>query len=179
MIVIDKAVEGVSELMLTRFLSRGRRALGLRGKVSVLLASSAQLRRLNRQFRGKNYPTDVLSFPSELAGYAGDIAISVDIARRNGKVLGHGAALEIKILTLHGLLHLAGYDHETDGGRMARQELRLRRALGLPGGLIERAQLEVSRPAKTEPVSSKQRRQKSQLGVTGEHGNGGHRGKQR
>ena len=128
--------------MLARFLNRGRRELKLGGEVTLLLTSSAQLRRLNREFRGKDYATDVLSFPSENpapakakaavvaspAGYAGDIAISVDMARQNGRVLGHGVAIEIKTLILHGLLHLAGYDHESDNGRMARKELRLRSA---------------------------------------------------
>ncbi len=162
MIIIHKAAEGVSGTMLARFLNRCRRELKLAGEVTLLLASSAQLRRLNRQFRGQDYATDVLSFPSENpsrqrpkprssptpAGYAGDIAISVDIARQNGKALGHGIALEIKTLILHGLLHLAGYDHESDNGRMARKELRLRRALGLPEGLIERADSDGSRPVK-------------------------------
>lgn len=149
MVIFDKPVEGISEATLVRFLNRGRRTLRLEGRVTVLLASSARLRRLNREFRGKDQPTDVLSFPSELAGYAGDIAISLDIARQNGARLGHGAATEIKILTLHGLLHLAGYDHETDNGRMARRELLLRRALGLPGGLIERANSNGAQPSKS------------------------------
>ena len=69
---------------------------------------------------------------------AGDIAISADIATQNARQLGHAPALEIKILALHGVLHLAGYDHETDHGEMARKEISLRKALGLPSGLIER-----------------------------------------
>ncbi len=138
--------------MLARFLNRGRRELNLGGEVTLLLTSSAQLRRLNREFRGKDYATDVLSFPAQTqprrpqerpagarAEYAGDIAISVDIARQNGRAIGHGTAIEIKTLILHGLLHLAGYDHERDNGRMARHELRLRTVLRLPEGLIERA----------------------------------------
>ena len=147
LVIVHKAVEGVSGTMLARFLNRGRRTLKLDGEVTLLLASSAELRRLNREFRHQDYPTDVLSFRSELpprrrttgAGYAGDIAISADIARQNGRRLGHGAAMEIKTLILHGLLHLAGYDHESDNGRMARKEAVLRSALGLPEGLIERA----------------------------------------
>lgn len=152
MVIIQKAAEGVSGTMLARFLNRGRRELKLGGEVTLLLTSSAQLRRLNREFRGKDYPTDVLSFPAQTeprrpqkrpagaaAEYAGDIAISVDIARQNGRAIGHGTATEIKTLILHGLLHLAGYDHEHDNGRMARRELRLRSLLGLPEGLIERA----------------------------------------
>lgn len=147
--------------MLSRFLGRGRRALGLEGEVTLLLGSSAQLKRLNRDFRGKDYPTDVLSFPSELKGYAGDIAISADIARRNGKLLGHGTAIEVKVLALHGLLHLAGYDHEHDKGQMARRELRLRRALGLPDGLIERAQSEARpQPATTRPARVRRSRKR-------------------
>lgn len=139
--------------MLARFLGRARRATGLAGEVTVLVASSAELRRLNRQFRRQDHPTDVLSFPSALqrgktgtAGYVGDIAISAEMARRNGKLLGHAAAAEIKILILHGLLHLAGYDHESDNGRMASRELRLRRQLNLPQALIERAVRRPGRP---------------------------------
>jgi probable rRNA maturation factor len=152
LVIIDKAVEGVSGTMLARFLNRGRRSLKLDGEVTLLLASSARLKRLNREFRGKDYATDVLSFPSEHSGYAGDIAISADIARQNGRVLGHGVAIEIKTLILHGLLHLAGYDHENDNGRMARKELLLRHALGLPEGLIERADSDRSRSAKDKPA---------------------------
>ena len=136
--------------MLARFLGRARRAAGLAGDITVMIASSDELRRLNRQFRGHDYPTDVLSFPppsqhaksgraAQRNGYIGDIAISAAIARQNGKLLGHGAAAEIKVLILHGLLHLAGYDHERDNGRMARRELRLRRELNLPLALIERS----------------------------------------
>jgi probable rRNA maturation factor len=181
LVIIHKAVEGVSGTMLARFLNRGRRTLKLKGEVTLLLASSAQLRRLNREFRGQDCATDVLSFASEIppeqrqkrpspggrAGYAGDIAISADMARQNGKRLGHGAAIEIKTLILHGLLHLAGYDHESDNGRMARQEVRLRGALGLPEGLIERANSDHSRRAKGKPARP------------GEPASGGRRGKER
>ena len=99
------------------------------------------MRRLNAQFRGKDYATDVLSFPSPIfvEGYGGDIAVSADIAARNARALGHSVAEEVKILVLHGVLHLAGYDHESDDGQMAEKELRLRRKLGLPAALIERA----------------------------------------
>jgi probable rRNA maturation factor len=106
------------------------------------VTSSRELRRLNRSFRRKDNPTDVLSFPanSDLsAGLAGDVAISAEIATENAQKLGHSAAEEIKILALHGVLHLAGYDHERDHGEMARKELRLRKSLGLPVGLIERS----------------------------------------
>ena len=132
--------------MLARFLGRARRAAGVAGEVTVLVASSAALRSLNRQFRGQDHPTDVLSFPAqsprekrERDGYLGDIAISAELARRNGRLFGHGSAAEIKVLILHGLLHLAGYDHQSDSGAMARCELRLRRQLKLPHALTERA----------------------------------------
>jgi probable rRNA maturation factor len=157
-VLLGKSVTGVTAAVLARFLSRARRAAGLGGDVTVLITSSAVLRRLNRRFRGQDHPTDVLSFPSPSrrarrgprqtpssrlpgrgAGYVGDIAIAADIARQNGKLLGHGAAAEIKVLILHGLLHLAGYDHASDNGAMARRELRLRRQLNLPQALIERA----------------------------------------
>lgn len=127
---------------LARFLREAQAAVRLRGTVSVLLTSDAGIRRLNRQFRGKDKVTDVLSFPAggPAAGeIAGDLAISVPTARRQGVAQGHSLRTEIKILILHGLLHLAGYDHETDDGAMARRELRLRARLGLPQGLIERA----------------------------------------
>jgi len=140
-IVIRKPVAGVSAAALTRFLQRAQRSAGLRGSVDVLLAGNRDLRALNRRFRGKNQPTDVLSFPAGEGprnGFAGDIAISVDIAAQNAKRLGHATAEEIKILCLHGLLHLAGFDHERDQGQMAKKELSLRRRLGLVTGLTER-----------------------------------------
>ena len=151
MIVIRKPVAGVSAVALARFLARAQRSARLRGSVDLLLAGNGELRSLNRRFRGKNKPTDVLSFPageSPLNGFAGDIAISVDIAKANARRLGHTAAEEIKILCLHGLLHLAGFDHESDNGQMARKELALRRSLGLASGLTERATGRLPRPSR-------------------------------
>jgi probable rRNA maturation factor len=101
--------------------------------VACLIASDAELQKLNQKFRGKDYPTDVLSFPPE------DIAISFDRAVAQAAELGHSVDEELRILMLHGLLHLAGMDHETDGGAMKRTEARWRKRLGLPTGLIERA----------------------------------------
>ncbi len=98
------------------------------------------MRRLNRQYRGKNRPTDVLSFPAE-PPLAGDIAISVPIARENCRRLGHSLLTELQVLVLHGMVHLAGHDHENDSGEMAALEAKLRRKLGLPVALIERAQV--------------------------------------
>ena len=131
---------------LARFLAEAQAAIRLRGEVSVLLTTDAALRDLNRRFRGKNKPTDVLSFsatPVRNAGpaerTAGDLAISVETARRQAAEQGHSLIVETKILILHGLLHLAGFDHETDAGHMHRRERQLRARLGLPQGLIERA----------------------------------------
>jgi probable rRNA maturation factor len=106
-----------------------------------LITGDAELRRLNREFRGKDYPTDVLSFPVGQASglpYLGDLAISLQRARNQAREYGHGTEDEIRILMLHGLLHLIGMDHERDRGEMARAESRWRARLGLPDGLIER-----------------------------------------
>lgn len=141
---MQKRIARLSEAGLERFVLRARRAAGLKGMVNVLVTSSATVRSLNSRFRGANKATDVLSFPSLLSGsgasarLAGDIAISADIAAQNAARLGHSTADELKILALHGVLHLAGFDHERDNGEMARKELKLRQALGLPVGLIER-----------------------------------------
>ena len=142
-----------SKQTLARFLSKARLAVPLGGKVTVLLTTDAAQRGFNRRFRGKNKPTDVLSFPadSNVPGaerFAGDLSISVPTACRQALQQGHSLATEIKVLMLHGVLHLAGYDHETDSGQMARRERTLRTRLGLPGGLIERT-------ASTKPASAK------------------------
>jgi len=139
MVVARKTLKDVTELALTRFANRARRTAGLNGSVDVLLTDDREMRQLNRQYRGKDKSTDVLSFPAaERNGNAGDIAISIDIARDNAERLGHPLATELKILMLHGILHLSGYDHETDSGQMARRERKLRSELNLPDGLIER-----------------------------------------
>lgn len=142
MVILQKRVPGLSESSLDRFVTRAKRLAGLRGAVTILITSSAELRRLNQRFRGLNKPTDVLSFPPPVtmaAKFAGDVAISAQIAAQNARRLRHSVAEEIKILSLHGLLHLAGYDHQSDKGTMARREAQLRTRLGLPVGLIERA----------------------------------------
>jgi probable rRNA maturation factor len=110
-----------------------------------LIAGDAALRQLNRDFRGKDYPTDVLSFPaSPVPGpqpsRLGDLAISIQRARVQARQFGHSLESEIQVLMLHGVLHLLGMDHENDGGPMARAEKRWRARLGLPNGLIERVQ---------------------------------------
>lgn len=130
-----------------------------RGQVTVAIVSDVRMRQLNRQFRGIDRATDVLSFPSAAAlpaatGRAGgatrpagsgpprelgDIVIARGVAARQARAAGHRPGTEYRVLALHGLLHLLGYDHETDDGEMARVEARLRRKGGLPSGLIARA----------------------------------------
>jgi probable rRNA maturation factor len=115
-----------------------------RGRVAIAIVSDAEMTRLNRTYRGKNTPTDVLSFsegdgPRTAARTLGNLAIARGVAARQARQFGHSDATELKILALHGLLHLLGYDHDTDHGEMARAESRLRRRAGLPDGLIARA----------------------------------------
>jgi probable rRNA maturation factor len=98
-----------------------------------------RMRALNRQFRGKDRVTDVLSFPAETRGFLGDIVIASGVAKKQAKAAGHSLNIEFRVLALHGLLHLLGYDHDSDDGKMARIEARLRKKAGLPEGLIERA----------------------------------------
>jgi probable rRNA maturation factor len=126
---------------LAQFMKRAQAAVRLRGQVTVLLTGDATMRDLNRRFRGKDQPTDVLSFPASRLVQSqekGDVAISVETAQRQSAEQGHSLATEIEVLMLHGLLHLAGYDHETDAGEMQQRERSLRERLGLPAGLIER-----------------------------------------
>jgi len=124
-----------------------------RGSVAVAVVTDARVRALNRQYRKKDYATDVLSFPAGNDGaghaehrplekgarpYLGDIVIARGVARRQAQAAGHPESTELRVLALHGLLHLLGYDHEADAGQMARVERRLRRKGGLREGLIER-----------------------------------------
>jgi len=124
-----------------------------RSAVTIAVVSDARVSALNRSYRGKNSPTDVLSFTSglqapgselqtprqsRLDAFLGDIVIARGVARRQAREAGHDERTEWRVLALHGLLHLLGYDHETDHGTMARIEARLRRKGGLPAGLIER-----------------------------------------
>jgi probable rRNA maturation factor len=119
--------------------------VGVTGAVDVLLAGDRTLRRLNREFGGKDKATDVLSFPAGASTVffggrelAGDLAISLETAERQARAYGHTLEDEVKVLMLHGVLHLAGMDHETDGGEMAQREAELRAKLGLSAGLIGR-----------------------------------------
>jgi probable rRNA maturation factor len=145
----------ISISRLEKFLAAAQKRLGVpRSSLTVALVSDAEIARWNRSYRGKNKPTDVLSFPVEddaaakgkaprrrLAArvgkpeagdeYLGDIAIAPLVARKNAAAFGRTFDVEMRILILHGILHLMGYDHETDTGQMERRENRLRRELGL------------------------------------------------
>lgn len=128
---------------LARFLREARRVVALQGEVDVLLADDRTLRRLNREFRGKDKSTDVLSFPAAepfSEEFAGDLAISVETAASQAKEHGHSLRDEVRVLLLHGLLHLSGMDHETDRGEMAAREAALRKRLRLKSGLIARVE---------------------------------------
>jgi probable rRNA maturation factor len=130
----------LSQVALQRF-ARTLESQVARGRsFDCLITGDAELRRLNRDFRGQDYPTDVLSFSAvgPRGRPLGDIAISLARARAQARAFGHSTEDEIRILMLHGVLHLLGLDHETDSGRMARAEKRWRARLGLPDGLIER-----------------------------------------
>lgn len=149
MILIEPAIQArfgraMRRRALTAFLTQAAAAVRLDGEVSVLLTGDAEIRRLNRTFRHQDHATDVLSFPSPPSpnGHrrpGGDLAISVETARRQAQEFGHPLATELEILLLHGVLHLSGYDHESDAGRMARKEAALRKRFGLKSGLIERS----------------------------------------
>ena len=123
---------------LLRFTSQVRRRLARGREFSVCIASDAALRGANSRFLKKDHVTDVLSFPAGEGLYLGDILISAARAERQAARLGHSVDQELKLLVLHGVLHLLGYDHERDDGAMSRAEQAWRRRLDLPAGLIER-----------------------------------------
>ena len=138
--VSDEAGRSLSSGGLGRWLERAAPRKSRGRVVSVALVSDRRVRALNRRYRGLDYATDVLSFPAgangrhrpDPAAFLGDIVIARGVARRQARAAGHGEQTEVRLLALHGLLHLLGYDHERDDGRMERVERRLRRAAGLP-----------------------------------------------
>jgi probable rRNA maturation factor len=161
--IVDERGRGVAAPGLAAWLRRVAPARA-RGMVSVALVSDSRVRQLNKTYRRKDYATDVLSFPntpppprtrwtqrikpvsaavspasSVVECFLGEIVIARGVARRQAREAGHSEQTELRILALHGLLHLLGYDHEHDDGRMRRVERRLRRKGGLDEGLIERA----------------------------------------
>src|SRR4030095_12658614 len=95
-----------------------------RGTMTIAIVPHGRVQKVNRRYRRKDVPTDVLSFVSDERGYLGDVVIAAGVARRQAKQAGHSLQHELRVLALHGLLHLLGYDHERDAGRMARVEAR-------------------------------------------------------
>jgi len=136
-----RAPASLDRTLLESFAETLRSRVARGSEFHCLIAGDAELRRLNKTYLGNDYATDVLSFPGE-APYLGDIAISLARARAQARAYGHSTEDELRILMLHGLLHLKGFDHESDGGRMARAEKRWRKTLGLPACLIERVLIE-------------------------------------
>lgn len=138
-LLFHSATPGLSRRAARAFAKRVETELTGGRPFTCLITDDAELQRLNRDFRKIDQATDVLSFPSgQSLGFLGDISISFEQARRQAAEYGHEVGKEIEILMLHGVLHLLGMDHETDGGRMARWENKWRAALGLPRGLIAR-----------------------------------------
>jgi probable rRNA maturation factor len=143
MVLMRRAPSGLRRGPLEAFAQRLRERVTAGRWFQCLITDDGELQRLNRQFLGKDYPTDVLSFPAaESAGTPtglGEVAISFQRAREQARAFGHSVSDEIRILMLHGVLHLMGMDHEGDRGAMARTEAAWRNKLGLPASLIERA----------------------------------------
>jgi len=140
LILFEKAPGTLRRRELTAFAELISERVADGRRFCCLLTGDETLQRLNREFRGKDAPTDVLSFPSPSPGGGlGDIAISVDRAREQAGSYGHALMAELQVLLLHGVLHLLGHDHETDRGKMRRLETKWRKEFGLPTGLIERA----------------------------------------
>ena len=162
-IILEHDDSEIRERALALFAGKAQRAVGVKGDVAIFITTSEDLRRMNRQYRHKDAVTDVLSFEVVAArGRWRDVAISAEIAAANAATLGHSTETELKILILHGLLHLAGYDHETDNGEMQARETELRQQLKLPTGLIERVQGAFApakpHPAKKRPLAKGSRR---------------------
>jgi probable rRNA maturation factor len=130
------------------------------GELAIALVSDPRMRALNRRYRRKDYATDVLSFPSGDRASLGDLVIATGVATRQARGAGHSYRTELRVLALHGLLHLLGYDHDDpkDRGRMARAEARLRRTGGLTAGLIERAPAAGARGRRPAPRSGARER---------------------
>ena len=141
-----------------------------RGDVAIAIVSDRSIRALNRDYRHTDAPTDVLSFPSAPSAlhpaHLGDIVIADGVARRQARRARHAYATELKVLALHGLLHLLGYDHHapSDRGRMERLERQLRAKGGLGEGLIERAHAESEPPRRSAKREGRKRRARARAG---------------
>jgi probable rRNA maturation factor len=142
LVLFRRAPAGLPRRELREFAEILRREVAGGRDFCCLITDDRELRRLNRDFRSKDYPTDVLSFPSgEAEGSLGDIAVSCGRAAEQAAVFGHSVSGELRILMLHGILHLIGMDHESDSGEMSRAEKRWRKHLQLPAALTERARV--------------------------------------
>jgi probable rRNA maturation factor len=140
LVLFHRAPAGLRRGPVREFARTLRDGVGRRRDFHFLITDDRELRRLNKRFRGADYATDVLSFPSAdpKSRWLGEIAISADRAAQQAREFGHSRLDEIRILMLHGVLHLLGMDHETDQGAMGRAEARWRKKLDLPAGLIAR-----------------------------------------
>jgi probable rRNA maturation factor len=139
LVLFRRAPSGLRRRVLEQFAGKLRDRVTGGREFHCLLTNDAALQRLNRQFLGKNYPTDVLSFPAEAnGGHLGELAISGERAAAQARAFGHSIEEEIRVLMLHGVLHLMGMDHENDRGLMLQAEISWRKRLKLPTGLIER-----------------------------------------
>lgn len=140
-LILRRRYAALNRLSLRQFAAILSSEIGRGRPFDTLIAGDDELKSLNRRFRNKNKPTDVLSFPSGDAAMLGELAISYDRAKDQARTFGHSIETEVRVLMLHGALHLAGMDHEIDDGAMGRAEARWRRKLGLPVGLIARSSL--------------------------------------
>jgi probable rRNA maturation factor len=138
LVLFHRVPAGLERRALKEFAYTLRELVAKGQEFHCLISDDRELRRLNRQFLGADYATDVLSFPLADQGFLGELAISADRAAAQAGEFGHSLFDEIRILMLHGVLHLVGMDHETDRGAMARAEARWRKKLDLPAGLIAR-----------------------------------------
>jgi probable rRNA maturation factor len=138
LVLFRRAPAGLERPALQEFAGMLRDRIAKGREFRCLITDDRELRRLNRQFLGADYATDVLSFPLRDNGLLGELAISADRAAAQAREFGHSRLDEIRILMLHGVLHLVGMDHQTDRGAMARAEARWRKKLNLPVGLIAR-----------------------------------------
>ena len=137
-VLFRRAPAGLERPAIKEFARTLRELIAKGREFHCLISDDRELRRLNRRFLGADYATDVLSFPLNDNGLLGELAISADRAAEQAREFGHSQLDEIRILMLHGVLHLVGMDHQTDGGAMARAEARWRKKLDLPMGLIGR-----------------------------------------
>ena len=143
-VIFRRAPRSLQRRPVKEFAGRLRESVAGGRRFTCLVTDDRELQRLNGQFLGRDHATDVLSFPEPGGApdsFLGEMAISAERAAEQARRYGHATETEVAVLMLHGLLHLLGMDHETDGGRMRRVEMRWRRKLELPAGLIERGRL--------------------------------------